>query len=46
MLTAIGVHYPVSAFAWERVQEFRNRTEPGYNRTYESIKENLSQFNW
>jgi hypothetical protein len=38
MLTAIEVHYPVSAFAWERVQELHNRTEPGYNRTYESIK--------
>jgi hypothetical protein len=38
MLSAIEVHYPVSAFAWERVQELHNRTEPGYNRTYESIR--------
>jgi hypothetical protein len=38
MLAAIEVHYPVSSFAWERVSELHNRTEPGYNRTYESIK--------
>jgi hypothetical protein len=37
MLTAIEVHYPVSAFAWEPVAELHNQTEPGYNRTYDSI---------
>jgi hypothetical protein len=41
MLAAIEVHYPVSAFAWERVAELHNRIEPGYNRTYESIRRKL-----
>ena len=38
MLSAIEVHYPVSSYAWERVTELHNRTEPGYNRTFESIR--------
>ena len=38
MLSATEVHYPVSSFAWEKVTELHNRTEPGYNRTFESIR--------